>query len=321
MSRPSAAASRKQKKVLQEKALQERDLDALLERARVLTEALPYIHRFQGATIVIKYGGHAMVDAALKKSVVQDIVLMEIVGMNPIVVHGGGPDITRLMDRVGKKPQFVNGLRVTDADTMELTEMVLAGKLNGELVNRINLAGGRAVGLSGKDAALIHARRIRAKGKKGKSADIGFVGEIVEINPEILDVLDEHAFIPVISPIGVDAEGNSYNINADTVAAEIAGALAAEKLILLTDVPGILRDPKDPASLVATVQRSQVNRLIKEKIISGGMIPKVEACLSALDHGVEKTHIVDGRLPHALLLEVFTDHGIGTQIVRGGGDE
>jgi len=289
------------------------DLEPLLARAQVLVEALPYINDFRGATIVIKYGGHAMVDPDLKNSVIKDIILMETVGMNPIVVHGGGPDISRLMDRVGKVPEFIDGLRVTDADTMELTEMVLVGKLNGDLVNRINMAGGRAVGLSGKDADLIRARQIDA-GDSGKS--IGFVGEITEIKPEILDVLDEHRFIPVISPIGVDAEGNSYNINADTVAAELAAALKARKLILLTDVRGVLRDPKDHTTLVPSIVRNQVDALISEKIITGGMIPKVLACVNALDRGVEKTHIIDGRVPHALLLEVFTDYGIGTQIVH-----
>lgn len=288
----------------------------LMERTRILTEALPYIHKFRNATIIIKYGGHAMVDPQLKKSVVQDIVLMETVGMNPIVVHGGGPDISRMMDKVGKKPEFIDGLRVTDAETMELTEMVLAGKLNGDLVNRINLAGGRAVGLSGKDGNLIAARQIGANKPNHPHSKIGFVGEITSINPEVLHVLDEHNFVPVISPIGVDAQGNSYNINADTAAAEIAAALKATKLILLTDVPGVQRDQKDPATLIHSIERNQVGQLIDEKIISGGMIPKVQACVHCLDRGVEKTHILDGRVPHSLLLELFTDHGIGTQIYK-----
>lgn len=289
---------------------------AMIEQAQILIEALPYINRFHGTTIVIKYGGHAMMDPELRKSVIQDILLLETVGMNPVVVHGGGPDITKLMDRVGKKPEFVDGLRVTDEDTMELTEMVLAGKLNGELVSRINLMGGRAVGLSGKDAGLIQARRIGSEGASGSRPDIGFVGEITAINPEILHVLDEHKFIPVISPIGADAAGNSYNINADTVAAEVAAALKARKLILLTDVRGVLRNPKDPDSLIPSIDRAQVDALLAQKVITGGMIPKVQACVSALDRGVEKTHVVDGRLPHALLLEIFTDIGIGTQIVK-----
>jgi acetylglutamate kinase len=286
-------------------------LESIGERARALTEALPYIHEFRGATIVIKYGGHAMVDPELKQSVVRDLILMEAIGMKPVVVHGGGPDITRLMDRVGKKPEFVEGLRVTDQDTMELTEMVLAGKLNGELVNLVNRSGGRAVGLSGKDAGLIAARKLAAEGKP----DIGFVGEITAIRTEILEVLDEHHFIPIISPIGGDDQGNSYNINADTVAAEIAKAMRARKLILLTDVRGVQRDPKDPATLISTIERGDVERLVKDKVITGGMIPKVRACADALDCGVGKTHIVDGRVEHAILLELFTDHGIGTQIV------
>lgn len=291
--------------------LRKASIEELAVRTQALTEALPYIHAFRDATIVVKYGGHAMVDPDLKQSVVRDIVLMEAVGMNPIVVHGGGPDITRLMDRVGKKPEFVEGLRVTDADTMELTEMVLAGKLNGELVSNINRAGGRAVGLSGKDAALFRAR------KKGAAADIGFVGEIESIQPEILDVLDEHSFIPVISPIGFDDHGHSYNINADTVAAELAMALQAEKLILLTDVPGVQRDPQDPATLIPSIGVSQVEGLISDGTITGGMIPKVRACARCIENGVAKTHILDGRIDHVILLELFTDRGIGTEIVSG----
>lgn len=286
--------------------------ELLEQHTRILTEALPYIQKFQGATIVIKYGGHAMVDDRLKEAVIADIVLMETVGMNPVVVHGGGPDITRLLEKVGKKSEFVDGLRVTDAETMEYTEMVLAGKLNGDLVNRINRTGGRAVGLSGKDASLIHARRLNEDPDK---PDIGFVGRIAGIEHEILDVLDEHKFIPVISPIGVDNEGNSYNINADTVAAELAGALKAEKLILLTDVPGIMRDPERLDSVIPSVEEHQVDALVSEKIITGGMIPKVHACTRALEMGVHKTHILDGRMPHVMLLELFTDFGIGTQIV------
>jgi acetylglutamate kinase len=299
------------------KNLREARPETLVERANILAEALPYINQFRGATIVIKYGGHAMVDPDLKHAVVHDIVLMEAVGMNPVIVHGGGPDISRLMDRVGKKPEFVNGLRVTDRETMELTEMVLAGKLNGELVGLVNQAGGRAVGLSGKDAALILARKMGA-GAVGESPqpDIGFVGEIVSINTEILHVLDEHHFIPIISPIGVDEEGNSLNINADTAAAEVAAALKAKKLILLTDVPGVQRDPADPSSVMPSIRRSEVESLIAGGVITGGMIPKTRACAQALDRGVEKTHILDGRLPHVILFELFTDFGIGTQIVR-----
>ena len=291
--------------------------DALSTRINVLFEALPYINNFRGATIVIKYGGHAMVDPELKESVIRDILLLETVGMNPVVVHGGGPDITRMMDRVGKKPEFVEGLRVTDAETMELTEMVLAGKLNGELVSRVNKAGGRAVGLSGKDANLIMAQQIgAAMGPDSPKAKIGFVGEITKINSEILNVLDEHLFIPIISPIGVDEEGNSYNINADTAAAEIAAALKATKLILLTDVAGVLQDPKDPSTLITSIHCSEVEGMIADKTLTGGMIPKVRACVSAMDRGVGKTHIIDGRVPHALLHEIFSNSGIGTQITK-----
>lgn len=287
--------------------------EALQERASILAEAMPYIHAFRGATIVIKYGGHAMVDPELKESVIKDIVLLETVGMNPIVVHGGGPEITRMMDRVGKKPEYVDGLRVTDSDTMELTEMVLAGSLNGDLVSRVYRAGGRAVGLSGKDAGLILARRIS---ESSGGPDIGFVGEITKVENEILDVLDEHDFIPIISPIGVDAEGNSYNINADTMAAEIAKSLNAEKLILLTDVRGVQKDPKDSGTVIPNITRGEIEPLIKDGTIFGGMIPKLRACGDALDHGVTKTHILDGRIKHAILLELLTDYGVGTQIVQ-----
>ena len=292
--------------------LRKASLEELATRTEALTEALPYIHEFRDATIVVKYGGHAMVDPVLKESVIRDIVLMEAVGMNPVVVHGGGPDITRLMDRVGKKPEFVEGLRVTDADTMELTEMVLAGKLNGELVSQINRAGGRAVGLSGKDAGLFRARKLGQGSGKG---DIGFVGEVDVINSEILEVLDEHSFIPVISPIGFDDEGNSYNINADTVAAELAASLHAEKLILLTDVQGVQRDPKDPSTIIPVIHLPEIESLISDGVISGGMIPKVRACAHSIECGVGKTHILDGRTEHVILLELFTDHGIGTMIV------
>jgi acetylglutamate kinase len=291
-------------------------IEPLIERARMLAEALPYIQRFRHRTIVIKYGGHAMVDPDLKEQVVRDLVLMESIGIRVVVVHGGGPEITALMKRIGKEPVFAQGQRVTDAETLSITEMVLVGKINREIVNGINRAGGRAVGLSGKDAGLIAARRYRPATPSGESApDIGYVGEVEQINPEILDVLDKHEFIPVISPIGVDALGQTLNINADTVAADIAAALRANKLILLTDVRGISRDPDDPSTFLATVPASECDAMIAEDKIRGGMIPKVRACLRALEGNVEKTHIVNGRIPHALLLELFTDSGIGTQIV------
>ena len=300
-----------------DKILDPDPIEPLIERACVLAEALPYIQRFHGKTLVIKYGGHAMVDSALKANVIRDVVLMESVGMRIVIVHGGGPEITRHMEKMGKVPQFANGLRVTDEETLTITEMVLVGKINCDIVNGINQAGGRAVGLSGKDAGLILARRYRPTGADGESsADIGYVGEVEKINPEILNMLDQHEFIPVISPIGVDPQGQTLNINADAVAADIASALCATKLILLTDVRGICRDPNDPATVHATLPAAQCEKMIAEGVIDGGMIPKARACLRALRGGVEKTHILDGRIPHALLLELFTDRGIGIQIIN-----
>ena len=291
-------------------------LEDLIKRAHILVEALPYINAFRGATIVIKYGGHAMIDEDLKRSVIQDVVLMELVGMNPVVVHGGGPEISELMNKLGIKPRFVEGQRVTDAQTLEVAEMVLAGKLSGEIVNRINQTGGRAVGLSGKDAGLILAQPIGTRDvAKTKKPDIGFVGEVKEIRPEIISLLAEKTYIPVISPIGVDEAGQTYNINADSVAAEVAGALKAAKLIFLTDVKGICKNPKDETTLLSSICSGDVEQLISEKVITGGMIPKARGCRDALKSGVRKTHILDGRIPHSILLEIFTDRGIGTQIV------
>jgi acetylglutamate kinase len=291
-------------------------LEDLIRRANILVEALPYINAFRGAAIVIKYGGHAMIDEDLKRSVIQDVVLMELVGMNPVLVHGGGPEISDLMNKLGIKPRFVEGQRVTDAQTLEVAEMVLAGKLNGEIVNRINQTGGCAVGLSGKDAGLILAQKIGTRdGAKEKKPDIGFVGEVVKIHPQIISILTEHKYIPVISPIGVDEAGQTYNINADSVAAEVAGALKATKLIFLTDVKGIYKNPKDETTLLSTIRSKEVEKLISKGIITGGMIPKARGCRDALESGVTKTHILDGRIPHSLLLEIFTDRGIGTQIV------
>ncbi len=289
---------------------QHNPLDKFIRKARVLTEAMPYFQKFRDSTVVIKYGGHAMIDAKLKHQVAQDIVMMESVGINPVIVHGGGPEITAVMDRVGLQAEFVHGQRVTDAATLEITEMVLAGKLNGEIVARIQQAGGRAVGLSGKDAGLILAK----KHQDESGRDIGFVGDVEAVNVEIVNLLNTNQFIPVISPIGADASGQTYNINADTVAAEVASALKARKLVLLTDVRGILRDPKDDETVIPSVQVGEVEGLIADGVITSGMIPKVRACMTALSGGVRKTHILDGRLPHALLLELFTDEGIGTMI-------
>lgn len=289
---------------------QDPELGGLIKKAETLMEALPYIQRFRGATVVIKYGGHAMIQPELKQSVMQDVVLMESVGIKPVIVHGGGPEITALTERMGIKSEFVEGQRVTTAETLDVAEMVLAGKLAGEIVTHLSSLGGRAVGLSGKDGGLILARRLKGKGGR----DIGFVGEPEEINPAIIRVLDQHGFIPVVSPIGVDRQGQTYNINADTVAAEMATALNAQKLILLTDVRGILRDPKNPDSLIRRIPVSDVEPLITSGVITGGMIPKVRACVKAIELGVGSTHILDGRLPHALLTELFTDQGVGTMI-------
>lgn len=294
-------------------------MQELAKEADVLIEALPYIRKFYGKTIVIKYGGAAMSDETLKDSVMQDIVLMKYVGMNPVVVHGGGPQISAMMKRVGKEAEFVQGLRVTDAETVDIAEMVLAGKINKEIVLLINQHGGKAVGLCGKDANLIQAQKHFAQvtSNTGEQimVDIGFVGRVIEVNPGIIRVLYEQNFIPVIAPNGVGEDGETYNINADSIAGEIAAALKAEKLIILSDVRGILRDKDDENTLVPTLNVSEIDGLVKEGVISTGMLPKVEACITALEAGVTKTHIIDGRISHSLLLEIFTEKGIGTEIV------
>ena len=287
--------------------------------AEVLIEALPYIRRFYDRRIVIKYGGAAMEDETLIHSVMEDIVLMKYVGIRPIIVHGGGPRITEWMDKVGKVPEFVQGLRVTDAETVEIAEMVL-GSINKEIVARINQHGGKAIGLSGKDANLILAEKQETQitDEDGHliDVDLGYVGKIIGVNTESITTLDNADYIPVITPIGVGVEGQTYNINADTMAGEIASAFQAEKLILLTDTRGILRDISDTASLMPTIHIREVDQLIDEGFIAGGMLPKVDACTTALMGGVYKTHIIDGRIPHSLLLEIFTEGGIGTEIVR-----
>jgi len=291
-------------------------LEKLIERAQVLVEALPYIHQFRGATVVVKYGGHAMVDPTLKANIIQDLALMAIVGMRPVVVHGGGPEITALMKKLGLEPQFVAGQRVTDAQTLDVAEMVLAGKINSEVTLALNRAGVRACGLTGKLVGLILAEKLfHQPAEGGPKVDIGFVGDVVRIDATIIRILQDNGIVPVVSPIGVDQEGQTYNINADTVASDIAGALQADKFILLTDVRGILRDRHDDSTLIHSLHVAEVEPLITEGVIHGGMIPKVRACLDALRAGVKKTHILDGRLPHSLLLEIFTDRGIGTQIV------
>lgn len=290
-----------------------------VEKAEVLIEALPYMQKFLGKTIVIKYGGNAMINEDFKRSVIQDIILLKYVGMKPVVVHGGGPEITAALKQFGKQTEFVSGLRVTDAETVSVAEMVLVGKINSEIVSLLNRYGGRAVGLSGKDADLIVAGKHLAKVHEGdtvKEVDIGFVGDIDQINRGILDTLINQDYIPVIAPIGVGLKGETYNINADYVAGEVAGALRAEKLLLLTDVEGIYRDFNDKDSLISTLTFGEAQDMIKYGTIGSGMIPKVEACVRALKRGAVKTHIIDGRLSHSLLLEVLTDQGIGTEVVK-----
>jgi acetylglutamate kinase len=291
-------------------SIDDKDLQRHIDKANLLLEALPHIQKFRNETVVIKYGGHAMIDERLKEMVMQDIVLLENIGINPVIVHGGGPEITSLMDRVGLQAQFVDGQRVTDAQALDIAEMVLAGRLNGEIVSRLNQLGGRAVGLSGKDANLVIAHKLHLDDGK----DLGFVGEVSRINPEIITLLERNNFIPVISPIGAGPDGQTYNINADTVAAEIAMSLQARKLILLTDVRGICRDAKDASTLINRIDIGEVESLIDNGVVRGGMIPKVRACRDALGEGVGSAHILDGRLPHAILIELFTDKGIGTMI-------
>ncbi len=289
-------------------------MEELSARAQVLVEALPYIRRFHDAIIVIKYGGAAMVDEGLKSAVLQDIVLLRYVGMRPVLVHGGGPEVSALMKRLGKEPEFVQGLRVTDAETMEIAEMVLGGRLNKHLVDGLQRAGGRAVGLSGKDGRTILARKLETHG--GLRVDLGFVGEITALDPSLIRLLLENGYIPVLSSVAVGEDGTSYNINADTLAGRLAAELSAAKFVMLTDVRGLLRDPKDDASLVARLTASTAREMIAAGAVGGGMIPKIEACLEASFGGVERVHIIDGRIPHSLLMEIFTDQGIGTLIAR-----
>lgn len=294
-----------------------------IEKAAVLIETLPYIRKFVGKTVVIKYGGNAMINNELKHSVVQDIVMMKYIGLRPVVVHGGGPEITAMLKQLGKESQFVSGLRVTDAETVAVAEMVLVGKINTEIVGLINQYGAKAVGLNGKDAELLvtakHLAKVHDAGQI-KEVDIGFVGEISKVNPEIINTLIDQGYIPVIAPIGVGSEGESYNINADYVAGEIAAAIKAEKLLLLTDVEGIYRDYHDKNSFISTLAFAEAQTMIADGQIDGGMIPKVEACIRALAGGAAKTHIIDGRQPHSLLLEIFTDAGIGTEVVQERGE-
>jgi len=293
-------------------------MDDFIGKAEVLMEALPYIQRFYGKTFVVKYGGHAMENEELKHSFAQDIVLLKYVGINPVVVHGGGPQIDTVLDKMGITSRYVRGMRVTDQATLDIVEMVLVGKVNKEIVNLINRHGGMAVGLSGKDGGLILARKMNvsvpsSNGAPPEIIDIGMVGEIIGINPLVIESLDQNKFIPVIAPVGVGQEGETYNINADLVAGEVAEALHAEKLIMMTDVEGV-KDKR--GSLLSTLKENQARKMIQDGVVGSGMIPKVECCVNALKGGVGKTHIVDGRVKHAVLLEIFTKEGIGTEVVR-----
>ena len=282
-----------------------------VQRAEILMEALPYIQEFHGKTVVIKYGGAAMEQTDLKAPFARDVILLRCVGINPVIVHGGGPQIGAMMKRLGKEPRFVGGMRVTDEETVEIVEMVLVGRINKEIVGLINLHGGKAVGLSGKDGDLVRARRLGHRLPSGETVDIGLVGEVEAINPAPIRLLEQNGFVPVIAPVGVGAAGETYNINADLVAGHIAAALQAEKLVHLTDVGGI-RD-QDGARL-STLTKKDAARLMEAGVIEGGMLPKVESSLRALEGGTAKAHIIDGRIPHAILLELFTREGIGTEI-------
>jgi acetylglutamate kinase len=288
-------------------------MEDYLDKAKVLTEALPYIQRFHGKTIVIKYGGSAMQEERLRQHFTQDIVLMKFVGLHPVVVHGGGPQIGETLKRIGKESRFVGGMRVTDAETMEVVEMVLAGKLNKGLVQLINSHGGRAIGLCGKDGNLIEARKMILEEGEAAGEDLGFVGEVANVDAGIIQVMDPSAYIPVVAPIGVGKDGETYNINADLVASHLAVALEADKLILLTDVMGIL---DGSGRLLSSIPLSQLKGLLTRGEVTGGMIPKVRCCYEAVSQGVRKAHIIDGKVEHSLLLEVFTDGGVGTEICR-----
>jgi acetylglutamate kinase len=282
------------------------------EKARILGEALPYIQRFHGKTIVVKFGGNAMTDEGLKSGFARDVVLLKLVGMNPVVVHGGGPQIEQLLARLGKKGEFVQGMRVTDSETMDVVEMVLGGQVNKEVVELINQAGGKAVGLTGQDGAFIRARKMQlAPSKENGAVDLGQVGEIDSIDPSVIDALEQGGFIPVVAPIGTGSDGTTYNINADLVAGKLAEVLRAEKLVVLTNTPGVL--DKDGKLLTGLTPR-KIDDLVAKGVISGGMIPKIGSALDAARNGVKSVHIIDGRVPNALLLEVLTDEGVGTLI-------
>lgn len=276
------------------------------QRAQVLTQALPYIRQYNGKIVVVKYGGNAMVSEQLREQVMEDMVLLWLVGVKVVLVHGGGPEITDMMNRLGKKPKFIDGLRVTDQETVDIAQMVLAGKVNKTLVKLLEVKGGKAMGISGMDGGLIEARM--------RNPDLGFVGSITGVNIEpVMDLL-EKGYIPVISTLGCDSEGNTYNINGDTAAACIAGALHAERLIMMTDIAGVLKDRNDPTTLIREMTISEAVKLFEENVIAGGMIPKVECCIDAIHRGVERVIIMDGRVPHSILMEILTDEGAGTMV-------
>jgi acetylglutamate kinase len=289
-----------------------------MNRAQVLTEALPYIEEFHGSYVVIKYGGHAMLNEELKDTTIRDTILLKYVGMKPIIVHGGGPEITLAMEKFGKKPEFIEGLRVTDEETLDIAKMVLVGKINTDIVSRINKFGGKGIGLSGKDGRFILAKKkssqkVTREGVEHE-VDLGFVGEVKKINPEVLEILTQRDYIPVISPIGMTEDGTGLNINSDTAAGEVSIAIKAKKLIVLTDVDGVLKDINDKKSRIKRLTPNEVESLKSKGSIVGSMIPKVNACVRAVQGGVEKTHIINGSIPHSILLELFTDEGIGTMI-------
>lgn len=282
-----------------------------LEKAQVLIDALPYIREFNGNTVVIKYGGSAMLDPSINETIVQDIVMLKLVGLKPIIVHGGGPEINNMLNRLNIKSEFINGLRVTTKETMEVVEMVLAGKVNKGIVEMIAQQGGCPVGLTGKDGKIIRAKKLEKDG-----VDLGYVGDIVKVNTRLLTSLIDNSFIPIIAPIGSDGEGDTYNINADYAAVAIAAAMNAQKLVFLTDVEGVLKDKDDPSSLISFLSDEEAKQYIKDGVIAGGMIPKVECCMQAIEKGVSMVHILDGRKKHALVLEIYTPNGIGTMMYK-----
>lgn len=284
--------------------------NTLIHKANILVEALPYIQRLAGKTVVIKYGGNAMISSELSHTIMQDITLLKYVGVNPVLIHGGGPEINKMLSALNIKTQFHSGLRVTDSATVEVVQMVLTGKVNKDIVAQLNCLGGKAIGLSGKDGNLIEAKKKDAV----NGVDLGFVGEITKINCKVLDLLAKDEYIPVVAPIGVGTDGQTYNINADTVAGEIAASLQAEKLIFLTDIDGVRKIPEDPNSIISMLSVAEIHQLINSGVISGGMIPKVQGCIKGIEKGVKGTHIVNGTIPHPLLLEIFTDTGIGTMV-------